>query len=137
MGGAGGKDQVVEGELGAGAEGDLAGGDVDAHNLVHQDLGIPVLAQDGADGLGNVGRREDGEGDLVEERLKGVVVAAVYDGNVYRKVGQSVGGMDAGKAAAYDDDAGAGVERLFKRFGQFTQNVPSLSIYKMPVRARK
>ncbi len=65
------------------------------------------LAQDGADGLGDVGRGEDGEGHLVEQRLKGVVVAAVDEGDVDGQLGQAFGGVDAGKTAADDDDARA------------------------------
>jgi len=39
-----------------------------------------------------------------------VMVAAVYDGDIHGKAGQAVGGVDAGKAATDDDDAGTVTE---------------------------
>jgi hypothetical protein len=103
----------------------LAGGDVDADDLVHQNLGVPVLAQDGADGLGDVSRREHGKGYLVEQRLKGMMVSAVYHGDVYREMGQAVGGVNSGKAATDDYHAGAAGGRflVFSGFGEFAQFV--------------
>ena len=56
------------------------------------------MAQDGADGLGDVGRRKHGQRHLVEQRLKGVVVAAVDYGDVDRQVREAFGGVKAGKA---------------------------------------
>jgi hypothetical protein len=38
-----------------------------------------VISQDGANGLGDVGRRKHGQRHLVEKRLKSVVVAAGGD----------------------------------------------------------
>jgi len=48
-----------------------------------------------------------GQRHLVEKRLKSVVVAAVYDRDVDGQTGQSIGGVDAGKAATDNDYAGA------------------------------
>jgi hypothetical protein len=63
--------------------------------------------------LGNVSRGEHGEGHLVEERLKSIVVAAVDYRDVDREPCKAVGGVDAGKAAADDNHAGAaGLERF-------------------------
>ena len=101
----------------------MAGGNVDRHDLVHQDLRVGVLAEDGANGLGDVGRGEDGERDLVEERLKDVVVAAVHDRYVDGEFGQAFCRIDAGKAAADDDDARTDVS---ERFGESGQGVPPL-----------
>ena len=51
-----------------------------------------MVAQDGADGLGDLGGGEDSEGDLVEKRLEGVVVFAVderdVDGEIARDLGR-------------------------------------------------
>ena len=82
VGCAGGHDEVVVGDLGAAAERDLAGLHVDAGYLIHQHLGVVVLAQDGADGLRNVGGRQHRQSDLVKQRLKCVVIAAVDEGDV-------------------------------------------------------
>jgi len=104
--------------LGAGAKSDLAGRDVDGDDLVHEHLGVGLAAEDGADGLGNVGRRQYGEGNLVKQGLKGVVVAAVDYGDVDRQAGKAPGCVEAGKATADDDHAGTAEQRLLKRFGQ-------------------
>jgi hypothetical protein len=85
-------------------------GDVDGDDLVHEDLGIGVAAKDGADGLGDVCRGEDGEGNLVEQGLKGVVVAAVDDGDVDGEFGQADGGAEAGETTADNDNAGGAAE---------------------------
>ena len=65
------------------------------------------MAQDGADGLSNVGGREHGQRDLVEQRLKGVVIAAVDHRDIDRQVPETFGSVKAGEASADDDDAGA------------------------------
>jgi hypothetical protein len=82
-----------------------------------------MFAEDSANGLGDVGRGEHGEGDLIEERLKDVVVAAVDDGDINGEPGQALCRIDAGKAAAYDDDAGTGG---WDGFGQCAYDVPPL-----------
>ena len=119
VGGAGGEDEVVVRELGA-AEPRVTwrAADVDADDLVHEHLGVLLVAQDGADGLGDVGRREHGQGHLVEERLKDVVVAAVDDRDVDGEPCEAVGGVDAGKAAADNDHAGAAGPEWLSRLVQ-------------------
>jgi hypothetical protein len=94
---------------------------VDADYLVHQHLGVLLSAQDCADGLSDVGWREYGEGDLVKERLKGVMVAAIHQGYVHGQAGKATGRVNAGKAAADDDNAGPVGEWLLKRSKQFAQ----------------
>ena len=64
------------------------------------------MAQDGADGLGDVGRRKHGQRHLVEQRLKSVVVAAVDDSDVDGQMREPLGRVQAGESAADDDDAG-------------------------------
>jgi hypothetical protein len=63
-----------------------------------------MLAEDGADGLGDLGGGEDGEGDLVEERLEGVEVLAVDECDVDGEFGEAEGGVHAGEASAEDYD---------------------------------
>jgi hypothetical protein len=58
--------------------------------------------------LGYVCRGEDGESDLVEERLKRVVITAINDGDVDREMDKTKSRVKAGKACADDDDVGAG-----------------------------
>jgi hypothetical protein len=71
--------------------------------------------------LSDVGRREDGEGDLVKERLKGVMVAAIHQGYVHGQAGEAAGCVNTGKSAADDDNAETAGERLLKRSEQFAQ----------------
>ena len=65
------------------------------------------MAQDGADGLGDIGRGKHGQRDLVEQRLKCVVIATVDYGDIDWQVREALGRVQAGKARADDDDAGA------------------------------
>ena len=46
-------------------------------HFIHQHLGVGLMAQDGADGLGDVGGREHGQRHLVKQRLKRLMIAAV------------------------------------------------------------
>jgi hypothetical protein len=107
VGGSCGEDEVVAGEPGSGGEAYLACGRVDRGDLVHENFNVGLVEKDGADGLGNVCRRKHGQRDLIEQRLEGVVIAAVDEGDIDGQMGQGFGGMKAGKAAAYDDDARA------------------------------
>ncbi len=56
------------------------------------------MAQDGADGLSDVGRRKHGERNLIEQRLKCEVIAAIDYGDVNRQMLEAFGGVKAGKA---------------------------------------
>ena len=117
VGGAGGEHQVFVPELCAAGQGDLPRIGVDADYLVHQHLGILLAAQNCTDGLSDVGWREYGEGDLVEERLEGVMIAAIHQGYIHGQAAKATGRVNAGKAAADDDYAETAVERLLKRSG--------------------
>ena len=121
--GPGGQHQVVIRELGAAGQRHTPRRRVDAHYLVHQHLGILLAAQDGADGLGDVGRREHSQRHLVKQRLEGVMVAPIYHGYVHRQTGQSFGRVKAGKASADDHHAGTASLRWFERSGQFAHGV--------------
>ena len=55
------------------------------------------------DRRGDLPRREHAGGDLVEQRLEEVVVAAVDQRDVHRHVGESPDGQEAAEAPADDD----------------------------------
>ncbi len=59
-------------------------------------------------GRGNVRRRKGGGRDLIEERLKKVVVGAIDDRHVDRFVGQAFGRLEAAEAGTDDDDVRVG-----------------------------
>jgi hypothetical protein len=70
----------------------LAGCSVDVGNPAENHLGVALPAQDGTDRLGDVGGRERCGRDLIEQRLKQVIVAAVdhrdLDGRAFQRLGR-------------------------------------------------
>ena len=80
--GAGGEDEIVVGEAGAAGQCYLPCGNVDADHLVHEHLSVALMAQDGADGLGNVGGREHGQRHLIKQRLKEIMIAPIDQGYI-------------------------------------------------------
>ena len=102
---AGREDQVVERD--AAAFGDHhALRDVDAGDLAEHDIHVPRARQDAADRRGDLGRREPGGRDLIEQRLEQVIIVLVDDGDVERAAGERLGGGQAAEAGSDDDDAG-------------------------------
>jgi hypothetical protein len=62
--------------------------------------------------LRDVSRREGGRSDLVEERLKEVIVVAVDDQQLYGRAAQRSRGEQAAEAAADDHDPGKRAARV-------------------------
>jgi hypothetical protein len=81
---------------------------VDAQDLAQQDALVGRAAQDGADRLRDLRRREARGRDLVKQRLEQVIVAPIDDSDVGDGAGQSMRGTQSTEASADDDDAGAG-----------------------------
>jgi hypothetical protein len=105
--GAGGDDQVVERQL-ALVEDHRLPLEVDVDDLGHHDPDVRLFAEDAADRLGDVRRREDRRRHLVEQRLEQVVVVTVDDDHLDRLLGQRLGRLQPGEAAADDDHLGEG-----------------------------
>ena len=61
------------------------------------------VAQDRADGRGDVARVEPGGGHLVEHRLEQVVIAAVHDRHPHGRVAKCLGRVEPGEAATEDE----------------------------------
>jgi hypothetical protein len=78
--------------------------DVDVDNLVHEHFSVALAAQDGTDGLRDIGRRKYCQRYLVKKRLKDVMVAPVEHGDVDSQVGKTFGCVQAGKPGADDND---------------------------------
>jgi hypothetical protein len=96
-------DEVVVGEL-AVAQRHFLRGKIDAGHVGEQHREVGLLAQDAADGRGDVGRGQRGGGHLVEQGLEDVVVLAVDDrdaGQVGRKLLRK---GQAAEAGTEDDD---------------------------------
>jgi len=55
-----------------------------AHNLIHQHLNVFCATKNSANRLGDISGRQNSESDLIEKRLKRVMVAAIYQNYVDR-----------------------------------------------------
>ena len=132
MRGASGQDQIIVRELRAGGEAYATRMDVDGIHRVHEDFSVLLVTQDRANGLCDVGWGEYSERHLVEQRLKGVVVASIENCHIDGHVPQPTGGVDTCKSCTHNDHAWPScVPTGLKRFCQFA-HCTSLSAYVMP-----
>ena len=77
-----------------------------------------MLPEDPAEGMGDLTRREGAGGDLVEQRLEGVVVAPVDERQVDPVVlAEPPGRVQAAEAATDDRDAVASARSLVRGSG--------------------
>ena len=79
---------------------------VDRHCLGQPDFQIVLPPQDPANRRRDVARRERGRRDLIEQRRKDVMVAAIEKEDVDRRPRERARGPQAAKPAANDDDRG-------------------------------
>jgi hypothetical protein len=96
-------DQVVVAEL-AFVQQRPARRGVDGAHVPEQHPAVALAAQDHADRRRDLRGREARRGDLVEQRLEHVVVLAVHERDVHGRAREPARGLQAGKAAADDDD---------------------------------
>ncbi len=91
---------------------------VDAGDLAEDDRHVRIFAEQRADRRGDIGRRERGGRDLVEQRLKEVMVGAIDQHQVDVILHEMMCGLEAAEAAADDDDPGLlpGDPRKKRRF---------------------
>ncbi len=102
----GGKHQIVVGNrTSIGMQNLLVG--IDRDRFRHQDRSnIFLPAQDRTDWLGDIRRRKRCGCDLVEQRLEGVMVAAVHHDDLNRGVFQRLNHPQSAESGPDDDDAG-------------------------------
>jgi hypothetical protein len=110
MRGAGGDDQGVIGQFALREMHDAAF-KIDVERFVHQHRDVLVLLQDLPQGRSDRRRGKAGRGDLVEQRLEQMMIAAVDQGDANIGIGQFARGGEAAETAAEDDDMGARVGR--------------------------
>jgi hypothetical protein len=103
--GAGGEDEVVVSHAPV-VEDHLARSRVDAADLAHLHRHVGLAAEDGPDRPSDVGGRQGGGGDLVEQGLEQVVVAAVDQHDLGRRARQRLSRGEAAEAGPDDDHAG-------------------------------
>ena len=105
VGGAGGKDQVVVGELIAVFQAHHAPRDVDCARFAIEHCGVALMREDVPNRPGDGGRREPGGRHLVEERGKEVVIRSIDHGHLDRRSPESLRRPQSAEAAADDNDA--------------------------------
>src|ERR1700751_706077 len=83
----------------------LARPDGDVGDAAEQDANIRLIPKEAAYRPGDVSRRQTGRRDLIQQRLKQIVVALVDQGDPAARVAQRPRCSDAAKTAANDDHA--------------------------------
>ena len=78
---------------------------IDCRRLREPHLDVRLMTEDPADRRRDVAGRQPGRRDLIEERLKDVVVAPVDEQNIDRRVTKCFCGVEPAETAADDDDA--------------------------------
>ena len=87
---------------------------VDGLDRSEQRRHVPALAQEMPDRPGDLRRRERGGRDLIEKRLKQMMIAAVDEGDADRRPGKPMNGFEPAESGADDDHvmgAGGGPRR--------------------------
>jgi len=84
--------------------------EVESRDLFHEDFDVFVTAQNRTNGRGNFAGGKSCGRNLIEQRLKGVVILAIDDRDLDRGVSQTLRGIQAAEAGAHDHNA-----RLFFR----------------------
>jgi hypothetical protein len=82
------------------------GANVDARNLGHQNLALPLVREDRSHRPGDIGRRQRAGGDLVEQRLKAVMVHPIDERDANRRPRHRLCGLEPAETRANNDNAG-------------------------------
>src|SRR4051812_22051963 len=98
-------DQVVVRELSSGIGDDDAAIGVDSFDARHEYRGVSLLAEEPANGRHDICWCERRGGDLIQQRLKEMMIRAVEHQKFYLRALQCARGVQAAKAAADDDYA--------------------------------
>src|ERR1019366_6584715 len=106
MGCTSGHDEVIVGKLES-VQLEDAPPEVEAEHVTQQHFDILMLGEDLANGRRDLCRRQSCRRHLVEQRLKGVMVLAVHQGDLDRQARQRIGSLQTAKSASYNDDARA------------------------------
>ena len=110
--GAGGHNEVIVGEFLLGSPHSPAG-KVKVEYFFEKYFNILVSSEDPTDGGGDFCWRKAGRGDLVQQWLKGVVILAIHDGDLYVCRSQFLDAVQASKAGSDDHHARGMVTAIF------------------------
>jgi hypothetical protein len=69
-----------------------------------QNTDVFLVPKNEPDRRGDVTRRQDGRGDLIEQRLKQVVVVTVHQGDLHVRARKPAGTRKSGEPGSDDDD---------------------------------
>jgi hypothetical protein len=100
------QDQEVVRYLGAVGEDHAVPRCVDTLRLTKHDPDVRLPPEDPANGRRDVARRQPGGRDLIEQRLKHVVIAPIQDRDLYRLSSQRTRRVQAAEAAADNQHTG-------------------------------
>ncbi|MEZ5259769.1 MAG: hypothetical protein R2705_23675 [Ilumatobacteraceae bacterium] len=103
---AAGQDEHVVGHRRPAVQLDASAVHVDARGPGHQDLDVALLLEHPAYRPGDVIGVEPGGGDLIQQRLEGVEVVGVDDGDAHGLVGQPLHQGEATESGTDHDDSG-------------------------------
>src|SRR5215471_3059379 len=81
-----------------------ARGGIDARHFAQLHVDALITAKNSPDRLGDVGRRQCCSGDLIQQRLKQVIIVPVNDGDRDIGTAEPACDFDPAEAASYDDD---------------------------------
>ena len=76
--------------------------EIDSRHFSHLESEILLMPEDRPDRIGDLGRDQAGDGNLVEQRLEKVIVLPVNQCNTDRGFRQLLSGFQASKACAND-----------------------------------
>src|SRR5262249_7641856 len=102
----GGEDEIVVVQLSTIVQEGHAPLRIDALHLRQKDFRILLLVEQVPDRRGDVGRRQRGGGQLIEQGLKDVMIRPVDEGDVDERVAKHARGIEAAEPAADDEHAG-------------------------------
>ena len=97
-------DQGVIGKLSAIGEKHAAARGIHIDHFRQVYFNVLLAPEDAAQRRGDLARRKARGCDLIEERLKQVEVAPIYQRDCHRRMLERPGGLEAAKSAADDDD---------------------------------
>ncbi len=104
MTGPGGENQIVE-RYDAIREDHLLVGEIDAGHFGQLGGRVRLLAEDRADRVGDISRRKRRRRHLVQQRLKEMIVLAIDDGDLHRRITERFGGVKPAESTADNHDA--------------------------------
>ena len=78
---------------------------IDAADLAHDDSGVAITPEHRAHRTRDIGRRERRGRDLVEQRLKDMMVGPIDQQDLDATAGERTCCVDAAEPGAYDNDA--------------------------------